>query len=253
MVDLDEKVVNICREYLPEWGGDNVMNNDRFELVIADAHAYLLNSDEMFDVMIMDISDPIEAGPGITLYTKEFYEHALTRLNPNGVFVTQAGAGESVPVDFTEVDPHCFAPITNTLKAVFHCSIPYSVNIPSYGGDWGFVMAFNKSGDENDTAEKLENEWIIPERGLIDQMIEDRIEGGADALRMYDGISHTNLFSLSKPLRKFLANDDRIITKDNPIFMYWVQREEKIEMEICAFILSNTRFANTPVEGDGPA
>jgi spermidine synthase len=52
----------------------------------------------MFDVIIMDILDPIEAGPGIMLYTKEFYKLALTRLNmPGGVFVTQSGTAKAVP------------------------------------------------------------------------------------------------------------------------------------------------------------
>ena len=42
-----------------------------------------------FDVMIMDICDPIEAGPGIALYEMEFYKFAITKLNPGGVLVTQ--------------------------------------------------------------------------------------------------------------------------------------------------------------------
>ena len=73
MVDLDEVVVDVCRKYLPEWGGDEVATNPRLELIIGDAHEYLMNCKDSFDVVIMDISDPIEAGPGVMLYTQEFY------------------------------------------------------------------------------------------------------------------------------------------------------------------------------------
>ena len=48
---------------------------DRFEIHYEDALAFLKNySGEPFDVVIMDISDPIECGPGIELYFKGFYE-----------------------------------------------------------------------------------------------------------------------------------------------------------------------------------
>lgn len=129
MVDLDEKVVQVSKQYLPEWGGDRVLNDPRFELVIGDAHKYMMETNEVFDVIIMDISDPIEAGPGIMLYTKEFYEHAVTLLSkPHGVFVTQSGMAESIPaasVDGSDIDPSCFAPINNTLREAFDCVVPY--------------------------------------------------------------------------------------------------------------------------------
>jgi len=37
-------------------------------------------TEEMFDVIIMDIADPIEAGPGYVLYTQEFYQFAQTKV-----------------------------------------------------------------------------------------------------------------------------------------------------------------------------
>ena len=220
MVDLDAKVVAVCKDYLPEWGGESVLNDPRFELVVGDAHAWLLNTEETFDAIIMDISDPIEAGPGIMLYTKEFYEYAVTRLNPNGVFVTQSGMAESVPAaSVAEVDPSCYAPIFNTLKASFDCVVPYSTNIPSFGSNWGFILAF-QNGSKSEAAAKLEDNWKVPERDLIDILIEKQITGGSDALKFYDGMTHLSLFALSKPLRNYMAKDNRIMTKDNPIFMY---------------------------------
>lgn len=221
MVDLDEEVVNVCKKYLPEWGGEAVASDPRMELIIGDAHKYLMETEETFDVIIMDISDPIEAGPGIMLYTKEFYQHALTRLNKHGVFVTQAGIADAVPAPHASsgtVDTTCYGPILNTLREAFGCAIPYSVNIPSYGGDWGFVMAFQKpDGKESQAVEK---DVCMPPEGQVDDLIAKRITDGDSALGNYDGITHSSMFALTKPLRKSLEMDKRIMTKENPIFMY---------------------------------
>jgi thermospermine synthase len=223
MVDLDEKVVDVSVKYLPEWGGETVKSDPRLELIIGDAYAYLLNTKEVFDVIIMDISDPIEAGPGIMLYTKELYQHAATLLSPNGVFVTQAGTADGVPpphADAGEKDTVCFGPIINTLSEVFRCVLPYTQIIPSFGSDWGFVMAFNPTDDEKKEGGDITKEWATAAPAVIDSLVEKYIQGGEKSLRMYDGITHQRMFALTKALRKQLANDTRVMTKDNPVFMY---------------------------------
>ena len=124
----------------------------------------------------------------------------------------------------------------NTLATAFDHAIPYTVSIPSFGEQWGFVLAFNGSKSQ---AQKLVD--ISPE--VIDTMIEERIElvkgvkehpfrsvgvkyavtgkeRGGEALKLYDGEAHRGLFSLSKPLRLAIRSDKRIMTEENPIFMY---------------------------------
>jgi spermidine synthase len=218
MVDIDETLVELCRQHLPEWGGEKVATDPRLELIIGDAYEYLTNTRDSFDVIILDISDPIECGPGVMLYTKEFYEHSKKLLNqPHGVFCTQAGTAESVPaavVDIAVADTSCYAPICNTLGAVFDYVVPYSANIPSFGGDWGFVMAFQSS-----EASSID-EWRVPKRSLIRELIEQQITGGSNALQWYDETTHLTMFNLAKPLRKYMTKDKRVITRDNPIFMY---------------------------------
>jgi spermidine synthase len=235
MVDLDEKVVEVSVKYLPEWGGEAVKSDPRLELIIGDAYAYLLNTKEIFDVIILDILDPIEAGPGIMLYTKELYQHAATVLSsPYGVFVTQAGTADGVPPPHSntgEKDTVCFGPIINTLGEVFRCVLPYTQSIPSFGSDWGFVMAFNptdiiifdekKEGGDDVTKEDDDCYcWATIAPAVIDSLVEKYIQGGESSLRMYDGITHQRMISLTKALRKQLASDNRVMTKDNPIFMY---------------------------------
>lgn len=221
MVDLDEKVVDVSVEFLPEWGGMNVKNDPRFELIIGDAYQYILDCKETFDCIIMDISDPIECGPGIMLYTKELYEHLVNVLSPNGVFATQAGTADAVPPPHANAgsrDTTCFCPIRNTLSEVFPCVLPYTQNIPSFGCDWGFVMAFHPTKKEK--CIEVVKKWSSISPCIIDDLIEKHISNGETALKMYDGITHVRMFSLTKALRKQLAIDKRIMTKADPIYMY---------------------------------
>lgn len=49
----------------------------RLELHYTDAHAYLKQDERKYDVIIMDIADPIEAGPGYVLYTQVWETNAV--------------------------------------------------------------------------------------------------------------------------------------------------------------------------------
>lgn len=162
MVDLDKTVVEICKKHMPEWHG-GVIDDPRLELHYEDAKAWLekyggvthaecsciiilsllflleCSCNEKFDVIIMDIADPIEAGPGVMLYTEEFYNFIHKCLQPGGCFVTQSGPGSVM--NATE----CFSVIYQTLKQSFQQVVPYTSDIPSFGCNWAFNMAFTES------------------------------------------------------------------------------------------------------------
>mmetsp|Transcript_14534 Transcript_14534/g.23666 ORF Transcript_14534/g.23666 Transcript_14534/m.23666 type:complete len:318 (+) Transcript_14534:119-1072(+) len=204
MVDLDEQVVEICKTELPEWN-DGCINDPRLEVVYQDAHEYMKNYEGMFDVIIMDIADPIEAGPGIVLYTEEFYKFAGTKLNEGGVLVTQSGACSLY--NFEE----CFTAINSTLRNSFENVAAYRIHIPSFAGCWGFNLAYNKSTSCTGSYANMDPE-------AIDTAITTRIPDAK--LKFYDGITHRGLFSLPKPIREGMAKESRTITIDNPVFMY---------------------------------
>jgi spermidine synthase len=102
----------------------------RRQVHFTDAFAWWDRPDEetgLFDVIIMDIVDPTEAGPGIALYTQEFYQSVKRKLRPGGVFATQAGpAGLLNHRD-------CFTAIHATLATVFDHVLPYAAEVPSLG------------------------------------------------------------------------------------------------------------------------
>lgn len=80
MVDIDEDVVKFCRENLPE--NSEAFADSRLELVIDDAKAVLEQSPTGFDVIIMDLDDPLEGGPCYQLYTVEVRGAAAAASQP---------------------------------------------------------------------------------------------------------------------------------------------------------------------------
>ena len=186
-----------------------------------DAKAWLENSDMMFDVIIMDICDPIEAGPGIALYEMEFYKFAITKLTPGGILVTQSGVGSVL--NTTE----CFTVIHQTLKRAFDNVVPFTADVPSFGFNWGWNLAFNNNAAVADKAKekgcsKASDYFTETTVKEIDDAIAERITLSNDesSLRFMDGISYRGVMGVPKPVRKALAEEERFISKDNHVYMY---------------------------------
>ena len=76
-------------------------------------------------------------------------------------------------------------------------------------------MAFNTNADDK---KKDIQEFTNIDEAKIDAMVEKNI--GVDILKYYDGLSHRRMCALTKPLRESMKKDTRIMTKDNPVFMY---------------------------------
>ncbi|KZV53164.1 spermine synthase [Dorcoceras hygrometricum] len=178
MCDIDQEVVDFCKSYLVV--NKEAFYDPRLELVINDARAELERREEVYDVIIGDLADPIEGGPCYQLYTKSFYEFVIKpRLSKGGIFVTQAGPAGIF--SHTEV----FTCIFNTLSRVFKYVVPYSAHIPSYADTWGWVMAsdypFTLTADE------------------LDLRIKQRIQGEN---RYLDGKTFISSSTLCKAVRK---------------------------------------------------
>ncbi|GMH74429.1 hypothetical protein TrVE_jg7534 [Triparma verrucosa] len=204
MVDIDEAVVKMCIEHLPEWG-EECWSDPRLEIIYGDAYENFDKIEEDWDVIIMDISDPIEAGPGIKLYTKEFYDMAKNKLSPGGVFVTQSGCGAVNNWD------DCWSSIHKTLEGVFETVVPYRSNIPSFACPWAFTMAFE--GPLGDFKTGVGVDEMIERLGPV-------FKGKQKEYEYYDEETHRHMFSLEKQVRKGLKEEKRVITMDNPVFMF---------------------------------
>jgi len=197
MVDIDEEVVSLCRRLLPSWH-QNAFDDPRAELHFADARKYLEESTDKFDVILIDLVDPLEQGPAHLLYTQEFYQIVKQKLGPDGIMSVQAE-----PAEWRNLDN--FTAITNTLRNVFPIAQPYQVHVPSFLGLWGFVVASQSIDPSKLTTEE------------IDARISTRI---LKEPKSYDGLTHQAMFTIAKHIRQQLAASKRIITDKQPISAY---------------------------------
>lgn len=87
-VEIDASVIDFCRLYLPSLS-DGAFDDPRARIVIADGARYVAETEERFDVVIVDSTDPI--GPGAVLFTEDFYRGCRRVLRSGGVLATQCG------------------------------------------------------------------------------------------------------------------------------------------------------------------
>src|SRR3546814_12619283 len=69
MVELDRGVVDMSRRHLPSLSA-GAFDDPRLELVFADGARFVAETDQRFDVIIIDSTDPIR--PGEVLFTTAF-------------------------------------------------------------------------------------------------------------------------------------------------------------------------------------
>ena len=197
LVDIDEEVIAICKKYLPEYNMGS-FEDKRTELYHTDARDYLAKCDESFDIIIIDLPDPIEEGPAYLLYTQEFYQLVRDRLTSNGIISVQAGSASWAEL-------LNFSAVNNTLKSVFPIVCPYQVDIPCFGGPWGFCLASLNLNPLLLSATEIDSRLSI--RQLND-------------LKFYDGLTHQGMFSVPRHLRDKLSRQGRLITDNQPLYIY---------------------------------
>ena len=196
MLDLDQQVVALCRQHLPDHHQGS-FDDPRTNLLHRDPRAFLAEPGSGFDVIILDLVDPLEGGAAFLLYTDEFYRIAKARLNPGGVLVTQSG-----PAGLTN-HQECFTTIFNTLRSVFANTAATQVHVPAFQTMWGFTLASDAP--------------LPPSSGeTIDGALAQRV---TKELGHYDTETHRGMFSLPKYLRKALKEETRINTDAAPVFM----------------------------------
>jgi len=193
MVDIDSKVVEMCREHLPEWHQGS-FEDSRVELLHMDARRYLEETDKKFDIIYSDLTEPAEEGPSKLLFTREFYNMIKTKLEPGGILAVQSGG---FSLDYLSIH----AAIRNTLELNFKNVRSYHTFIPSFDCSWGYIIA------------SADREILKIGRNEVDK----RLSSIAKHLRFYDGETHEGMFCIPKDIRKALHDDQTIIEDGKPV------------------------------------
>lgn len=130
MVEIDEMVVNACREFLPLTASE--LNSPRLKLIIEDGVKFVKNTTEKFDVVMIDSTDPI--GPAAPLFGVEFYQDVFKCTTENAIVVSQCES----PYLFLETQESTLKVLSGVYPKV---QIYNYSNITYPGGLWSFAYA----------------------------------------------------------------------------------------------------------------
>lgn len=170
MIELDEKVVNICREFLPSLN-NGAFDDPRTDLRFMDGVKFVAETEEKFDIIIVDSTDPI--GPGTALFTPGFYADCAKCLNEPGILVAQSGV--------TFMQEKEASDTYRRLKSLFVDASLYLTQVPTYGAGY---MTFGWGCNS-----------VIPRQTTADE-IDRRINGLKLNARYYSPEIHIASFSL---------------------------------------------------------
>ncbi|MEI6737596.1 MAG: polyamine aminopropyltransferase [Pseudomonadota bacterium] len=132
LCEIDEMVVDVCKEYLPvtACGFDDA----RVRLHFQDGLKFIRRCENDYDLIIVDSTDPF--GPGEGLFTKEFYGNCYNALKADGIMVNQHES------PFYEEDAVAMQRAHKRIVESFAISRVYQAHIPTYpSGHWLFGFA----------------------------------------------------------------------------------------------------------------
>lgn len=121
MVELDDGVVDLAKAHFQELN-NGAFDDPRTNLIIGDGAKYVAETDDRFDVILIDSTDP--HGPGEVLFSKEFYANCQRCLREGGVLVTQNG------VPFLQASE--LAGSVSHFRELFAEGTAYVITVPTY-------------------------------------------------------------------------------------------------------------------------
>jgi spermidine synthase len=133
MVEIDKMVVDASKEFIPVTA--SCLSDERITVDINDAVKFVAETNEKFDVVMVDSTDPI--GPATPLFGIDFYKNIYKILEDDGVVVSQ---GES---------PFYEQPMQVKLMSIVSELFPITslynfTNLTYPGGLWSFTFASKK-------------------------------------------------------------------------------------------------------------
>ena len=135
MVEIDERVVRLCEEYIPVTASK--LTDERVSLYFEDGIEFVRNTKEKYDLIIVDSTDPI--GPGEGLFTVEFYTNCYNLLSDEGILINQHES------PYYDKDRKELVRTRQKIKNIFEISRVYQAHIPTYpSGHWLFGFASKK-------------------------------------------------------------------------------------------------------------
>ena len=152
MVEIDKRVVDVCREYFPLTACK--LDEPRVNLFFEDGLKFVRTKENEYDLIIVDSTDPF--GPGEGLFTKEFYGNCYKALKEDGILVNQHES------PYYDSDAAAMKEAHEKVTGFFPIIKVYQAHIPTYpSGHWLFGFASKKYHPIRDLDAKAWNELGI--------------------------------------------------------------------------------------------
>lgn len=181
MVEIDARVVELSRLHLPGLS-DGAFDNPRAHVVIDDGAEFVARTEEQFDVIIIDSTDPF--GPSVALFDDAFYQACAEHLGDRGILIRQAG------VPFFQREEYVAA--YRRLSGIFADSAFALAAVPTYCGGQ-MALAWGSNDPENRRRSVME--------------IASRLQASPIETRYYNPEIHVSSFVLPTFMRKALDLD----------------------------------------------
>ena len=175
LCEIDGMVIDACKQFLPTIACE--LDNPKCEILVEDAIEYIKDKKNMFDIVLIDSTDPM--GPGEGLFTEEFYTNVKESLKEGGIIAAQS---ESPVVNKKEIKK-----MYDLLKKVFPIVSTYTSNIPTYpGGYWAWAYC---------------SETVQP----LSYIDEERCEKITKTCKIYNKDYHMARFALPNYLKELIG------------------------------------------------
>lgn len=184
-VDIDRNVIDLCRVWFSHVA-QGCYDDERVELVVSDIRDFASSCASQFDLIVNDISEPMEGTPAEGLFDQSIIQALASLLSPHGVFVTWAGSVGPASFDLAVA-------IDRSLSKAYPYKVGWICHPQAYGTSW-LTIGCSK--------EALTPRRLSPRE--IDTWIATNVTG---TLALYDGETDQHMFSLPKDIRRFLAQE----------------------------------------------
>lgn len=129
MVEIDKRVVEVCKEFFPTVSC--ALSDSRLEILFEDGVKFVKETNESFDVVLVDSTDPYDFAE--QLFSKEFFASVHRILSEDGVCCSQT--------ENPFIMGKLIKRVQGYLSELFKYKVLYWTVVPTYpGGLWTFSM-----------------------------------------------------------------------------------------------------------------
>ncbi len=129
VVDIDEKLFDIARRTMRSWG-DNELDDPSVEIVFANGRDYLQNVERTFDMIILDVGDPLPHTRSNDMYSADVLRDLGHALRSGGVVSFHTAPEHTLDHIFVTESLHA----KGLLRKMSH----FLTDIPSFERAWMF-------------------------------------------------------------------------------------------------------------------